>query len=66
MEGVAPRGRGGGALRATNAEAQAGASRALVTGAAPYTAAGAVSIEIAPAIWYYNNISNVCLVIPTQ
>lgn len=55
-----PRGRGGGAFRATNAEAQSEASRALIRSIIPYTAAGAASIETAPAIWYYSIISNVC------
>ena len=55
-----PRGRGRGAFRAAKAEAQAEASRALIRSIIPYTAAGAASIETAPAIWYYSNISNVC------
>ena len=59
-EGTMPRGRGGGAFRAAKVEAQAEASRALIRSIIPYTAAGAASIETAPAIWYDSIISNVC------
>ena len=59
-EGTMPRGRGGGAFRAAKAEAQAEAPWALIRSIIPYTAAGAASIETAPAIWYYSSISNVC------
>ena len=52
-------------LRAAEAESQAEASRALIRGIIPYTAAGAASIETVPAIWDYNIVSNTCSIIPT-
>lgn len=62
----APRGRGGGALRAAKSKAQAETSRPLIAICSdPYTAAGVDSIETAPAIWYYITVSNVYF-IPTR